>query len=374
MGGGCRYGPEPVRAGGSSAVSAPEPAAAAASAESRARLRAAVLSLLVSVVLLGFKYTAYLWTGSAAILSDALESIVNVVAAMFATGGLRFASQPPDRGHPYGHGKIEYFSAAFEGGLIAFAAVVIVAYAVRDLIRGPELAALELGLVITLGAGLANAALGVFLIRTGRRERSIALVADGQHVLADFKTSLGVVVGLALVQLTGLSWFDPVAAILVALNVGVTGYRLVKEAAGGLLDAVDPGLLARLVSAFEVARVPGIIRVHRLRAIRSGRETHADAHVIVPEYWSVEQAHDALVDFEARVLRSDAIDGEIVFHVDPCLRALCAVCDVEGCPVRRSEFRERPPLTVEEATMTSFPSTETAVLARRGAGGGPADG
>jgi len=314
------------------------------------QVRAAAISLAISLVLLAVKGAAYAYTGSAAILSDALESIINVVAAVFAVAGLRFATRPADRNHPYGHGKMEYFSAVFEGGLIAFAAVLIVVYAIRDLVRGPELAQLELGLVLTTAAGLVNAGLGWFLIRTGRRHRSIALVADGQHVLSDFVTSLGVVVGLALVWLTDIRWFDPLAALVVGANLAWTGYRLVREAAGGLLDEEDPRLLARLVAALEEKRFPGIIRVHRLRAIRSGRETHADAHVYVPEFWTVEQAHEAVAELERGVLATPALDGELVFHVDPCLRALCPQCDLPDCPVRREPFAGRTPFTVEQAT------------------------
>lgn len=331
--------------------SAPPPALDAAAVEPPGlRVRAALISVLIGVLLLGVKYLAYLHTGSAAILSDALESIINVVAAAFAVGSLRFATRPADRGHPYGHGKIEYFSAAFEGGLIAFAALVVVWYAIRDLVRGPDVSDVELGLALTVAAGVVNACLGWYLLRTGEKHRSITLIADGHHVLADFKTSLGVTVGLLLVQLTGLGWFDPAAALVVGLSLGVTGYRLVREAAGGLLDEEDGELLSRLVAAFEHVRRPGIIRIHRLRAIRSGREAHADAHLIVPEYWSVEQAHDAAVAFERRVFAQPSIDGEIVFHVDPCMRALCASCDMEDCPVRERPFVARPPLTLDEVT------------------------
>jgi len=335
------------------------------------RVRVGVVSLLVSVVLLAVKYVAYLHTGSAAILSDALESIINVVAAAFAVGSLRIATRPPDRGHPYGHGKIEYFSAAFEGGLIAFAALLIVWYAVRDLVRGAEIADIELGLALTTAAGLANAALGWFLLRAGKKHRSITLVADGHHVLSDFQTSLGVVVGLVLVKLTGLAWFDPAAALLVGLNLALTGYRLVREAAGGLLDEEDATLIARLVGAFEQVRFPGIIRLHRLRAIRSGREAHADAHLIVPEFWSVEQAHDASVELERRIFALPAIDGEIVFHVDPCMRALCSSCDMVDCAVRERAFVARPRLTVDEATRGDvLPDLRDGADDERSVGGG----
>lgn len=331
-------------------ASSPAPAEVPEALPAGLRVRAALVSLVIGTLLLGVKYVAYVYTGSSAILSDALESIINVVAALFAVFGLRFASQPADQGHPYGHGKIEYFSAVFEGGLIAFAAVLIVWYATAELIRGPELAQLELGLVLTVAAGAVNLLLGWYLIRAGRRHRSITLLADGKHVLSDFQTSAGVVVGLALVRITGIPWFDPIAALLVGVNLGFTGWRLVREAAGGLLDEGDPRLLRGLVAELEKNRIQGIIRVHRLRAIRSGRETHADAHVFVPEFWTVDQAHDAVGELERRVLATPALDGELVFHVDPCHRAFCTVCDLAACPVRVVPFIERPPLTVEEAT------------------------
>jgi cation diffusion facilitator family transporter len=317
----------------------------------RLRLRAALLSLGVGIVLVGAKYVGYVYTGSAAVLSDALESIINVVAASFMVGSVVFAVRPADRDHPYGHGKIEFFSAVFEGGLISFAAITIAWYAVMDLLRGPAVEEVELGLVITLACGLVNAALGWYLLRTGRRERSLSLIADGHHVLSDFWTSAGVVVGLLLVRFTGLAWLDPVTAIVVAVNLAVTGARLVRSAAGGLLDEEDTKLLAELVGAFESRRDPGLIRIHSLRAIRAGRFTHVDAHLIVPEYWTVEQAHRVVDSFEQRVLDSCSVEGEIAFHTDPCGRALCRVCEMMDCPVRQAPLAARPPLTVDEARL-----------------------
>jgi cation diffusion facilitator family transporter len=311
-------------------------------------LRAAIVSLLVACALLGVKYAAYEMTGSAAVLSDALESIANVVAALFAVSVLIFAGRPADRNHPYGHGKMEFFSAVFEGGLIAFAAVLIVWKSVQDLLAGPQLRAIEVGIALTVAAGLVNAALGWFLLTTGRRLHSITLVADGKHVLSDFWTTVGVVVGLALVRLTGRPWFDPVAALVVAGNLAVTGVRLVRRAAGALLDEEDTALLTQLLQAFEGSLRPGIIRIHRLRARRAGRFTHVDGHLIVPEYWTVEEAHDATDRFAARVIDALPIDGEIIFHEDPCRRALCSICDVEACPVRVEPFVTRPPLTLDE--------------------------
>jgi cation diffusion facilitator family transporter len=318
------------------------------STDLRVRLGAGVVSLVVGSALLVAKYAAYRLTGSTAILSDALESIVNVVAALFALGGLAFAGRPADRNHPYGHGKIEFFSAAFEGGLIAFAAVMIMYQAVSGLVYGTEVRQLDLGVAITAAAGVVNLALGVFLLRTGRRHESLTLVADGQHVLSDFWTSVGVVGGLLLVRVTGAVWLDPLVAGVVGMNLAWTGFRLVRHAAGGLLDEEDTELLHKLSSALNASLVPGIIRVHNLRAIRSGRFTHVDAHLVVPEFWSVDRAHDAADAFERRVIAASNLAGEIAFHTDPCRRAHCAQCDIAACSIRVEPFRSRPALTVDE--------------------------
>jgi cation diffusion facilitator family transporter len=316
------------------------------------RLRAGLISLAVGIALLWVKFLAYHLTGSTAVLSDALESIVNVVAALFAIGSLLFAGRPADRNHPYGHGKIEYFAAAFEGGLIAFAAIMIIYEAALGFFEPPELRQLDLGLAITFGAGVANAVLGWFLLRTGKATQSLTLIADGKHVLSDSWTSLGVIVGLLLVRLTGIFWFDPLVAAIVGVNLGWTGFWLVRHAAGGLLDEEDTKLIGKLLKAFDAYRMPGIIRIHHLRAIRSGRFTHVDAHVVVPEYWPVDRAHVLAESFEDRVMSACGVEGEIVFHIDPCHRAYCAQCDVMDCPVRMAPFVARPPHTLDEAVRT----------------------
>ena len=323
--------------------------------DARIRLRAGLISLVVAVLMLAAKYQAYRMTRSTAVLSDALESIVNVAAAVFALGGLLFAGRPADRNHPYGHGKIEFFSAAFEGGLIAFASVVIVYEVVRILLAGAELRQISTGIVIVFATGLVNLVLGWYLVRTGRRYQSLTLVADGKHVIADFWTSAGVVVGLLLVHLTGLAWLDPLVALLVALSLLWTGYKLVRHAAGGLLDEEDPVLLSRVLNALQGYVGRGVIRVHHLRAIRAGRFHHVEAHLVVPEFWSVERAHDASEDVAARVILDLGVEGEMVFHTDPCHRIYCAVCDLEDCPIRREPFLKVTPLTLEEAVQPDMP-------------------
>ena len=333
----------------------PAAISADAAAESRARVRAVLISLVVGAVILAAKFWAYRLTGSTAILSDALESIVNVVAAVFGLGGIVFAAQPADRNHPYGHGKIEFFSAAFEGSLIAFAAVMIFYEVIRALLYGSEIRALDVGLGIVMGAGVANLLLGWYLLRTGRAARSLTLVADAQHVLADFWTSVGIVVGLFLVRLTGIWWLDPVIAAVVALNLMRTGFRLVRHAAGGLLDEEDTPMLLRVLGVLDRHIGQGVIRVHHLRAIRAGRFHHVDAHLVVPEFWSVDRAHELAESLAEQAIAELAMEGEIVFHTDPCHRAYCGMCDLDDCVVRREPFRGRPPLTLEEAVRPDMP-------------------
>jgi cation diffusion facilitator family transporter len=330
-------------------MTTPDPLAA----DARVRLRAGATSLVVALGLLAAKYWAFLLTGSSAVLSDALESIVNVVAALFALGGLVFAGRPADRNHPYGHGKIEFFSAGFEGGLITFAALMILWEAFQGLLHGAAVRNLDAGMLLLLGAAAVNALLGVHLVRTGRRTGTLTLVADGQHVLSDVWTSAGVVVGLLLVRLTGLAWLDPLVAALVALHLLVTGARLVRHAAGGLLDEEDTALLERLRAALDARLGGGLIGVHHLRAIRAGRFHHIEAHVVVPEFWSVERAHDVTESVAASILSDLSIEGRIAVHADPCRRRPCAACDLIDCPVRAAPFHTRPPLTLDEAVRTA---------------------
>jgi cation diffusion facilitator family transporter len=210
-------------------------------------------------------------------------------------------------------------------------------------------------MVVVLGAGLVNLALGFFLVRTGRRYDSLTLVADGRHVLADFYTSAGIVVGLGLVYLTGLSWLDPLVALVVAFNLMWTGVRVIRQASAGLLDEEDTALLDRLLVVLEPHLGQGVIRVHHLRAIRAGRFHHVDAHLVVPEFWTVERSHELAEDLAERVMKELGVDGEMILHTDPCHRIYCRMCDLDGCPVRREPFAGRPRLTLDEAVQPDMP-------------------
>lgn len=315
-----------------------------------ARKRAAWISFAASTAFFAIKFAGYLLTGSTAVLSDALESIVNVIAAAFVLGTVAFATRPADSNHPYGHGKAEFLSSAFEGGLIAFAAILIVYQAVEALWVGISLRDLDSGIGLMVLAAIGNAALGVHLRRVGRATRSPALEADGAHVLTDVWTTVGVIAGLGLVRLTGIATIDPLVAIGVGLHLGFVGARLVRDAVGALLDESDPRLLERLGAAIASTRMPGVIAVHRLRAIRSGGAVHVDAHVVVPCFWQVSVAHEVARRFEEEIVGAIPDEGDIAFHVDPCRRVYCPICPVEPCPVRQHPFVARPTPTLDDLT------------------------
>lgn len=302
------------------------------------RLRAGTISLVAAVLIFAAKFVGYQLTGSTAILSDALESVVNIVAALFTLASLAIASRPADESHPYGHGKVEFLSSGFEGGLIAFAALVIVYQAGHALWFGQRITSIEEGLVLVIVAGFANALLGYFLVRAGRRMHSPAIEADGLHVLTDFWTSAGVVVGLGLVRITGWQALDPLVAIALGGNLAIIGARLLRRAVGGLLDESDRGLLAKLTSVIQTVRHPGGIAIHRLRAIRSGGVVHVDAHVVVPRFWSVSDAHDFSDGFELEIVNGIGQVAECIFHLDPCRSVYCRSCRVQACPVRAHAF------------------------------------
>jgi cation diffusion facilitator family transporter len=274
---------------------------------------------------------------------------VNVVAAVFALSGLVFAGRPADRNHPYGHGKIEFFSAGVEGALIAVAALAILYHAGLDLVRGPHLRRLDLGISASAALAAANAALGAYLVRTGRRHGSAALVADGHHVLTDVVTTLGVIAGLGLVWLTDIPRLDPLVAIAVALSILRTAWRLLRGAVGGLMDEADAPLLARIAAALESRREDAWIDAHSLRTFRSGAVQHTDLHLGVPRYFDADQLHEIGERVRQRVIEATGRRGDVIVHFDPCRPRQCPGCAMRDCPVRSAPFEKREPLTLERA-------------------------
>lgn len=277
-------------------------------------------SIAVAVVVMAIKYAAYLTTGSVALYSDALESIVNVVTAVVALVAIRIGMRPPDSTHPFGHHKAEYLSAVLVGALIIVAAILILAEA-YDAIRQPRtLTDPVLGLAINGLATAINAGWAGLIIKRGRALQSLALVADGRHILTDVVTSVGVFAGLALATLSGWMLLDPLLAALVAINILWTGYKLATESISGLLDErASPEIEARIHRAIA-SNGKGAIEAHDIRTRQAGRMTFIEFHLVVPGDMTVAEAHEICDRLEAAI-ESELADADVVIHVEPEAKA-----------------------------------------------------
>ncbi|MPY94643.1 MAG: cation diffusion facilitator family transporter [Acidimicrobiia bacterium] len=278
--------------------------------------RFAWLSIAAALTTFTLKAVAYLVTGSVGLLSDAFESTVNLVAAIVALLALRLAARPPDHNHQFGHGKVEYLSAGVEGGMIFAVALAIAVTAVPRLLEPRELEALGLGLAVSAVASAINLAVGLVLVRAGRRHHSLTLSADGQHLLADVWTTAGVFVGVIAAQATGWERLDPVVALLVAVNIMVTGVRLMRRSTAGLMDeALPEGEHAAIDGVLDGYRAQGV-EFHALRTGEAGSWRIVTVHVLVPGAWSVQRGHDLVEQIEADLGR--AVPGAAVFtHLEP---------------------------------------------------------
>jgi cation diffusion facilitator family transporter len=266
--------------------------------------------------MLAGKVVAYVVTGSAAILSDAAESVVHVVAVTFAAYSLWYSNRPADETHPYGHDKISFFSAGFEGGMIVVAAIYIIYEAIYKWITGLELQNLGIGTVLVATAAALNGALGAYLIWQGKRFRSLILEANGRHVLTDCFTSVGVIVSLILVQLTGWLVFDPILAILVAINILISGGRLMRRSIAGLMDEVDPGLGDRLRRLLEELVAERGVAYHCLRYRSIGNRLWVEFHLLFPRGTEIEEAHRVATELEMELDRRLKTPVEVMTHLE----------------------------------------------------------
>jgi len=292
--------------------------------------RAMILSLVVGIVLMGIKFFAYAMTGSAAIFSDAIEGIVNVLASCFALYAVSLAARPADAEHPYGHGKIEFMSAGFEGGMILIASLVMAARVVEEIVRGPKIENAGAGLLLIGVAMIVNGAVGYYVARKGRLNGSITLEADGKHLLSDAVTSGGVLIALAIVRATGWVWVDPIAATLVTLYIGYIAFGLLRKAVAGLMDQQDIDDEKRLTDLLDShigpkGKDPHICSYHKLRHRHSGRYHWVDFHIMVPAFWDISRAHSvaSAIEYEIEQMLGE---GNATAHVEPCTTVDCPNC------------------------------------------------
>lgn len=301
----------------------------------------------ISVLLLITKFIAYYFTRSVSILTDALESIVNVAAGFIGLYSLFVAAKPRDRDHPYGHGKAEFLSAAIEGTMILVAAAIIIYKAVQQLIFPVELKKIDLGIWLIASTAIVNYAMGTICLRIGRKNNSLALTASGRHLQSDTWSTFGVIAGLVLLYFTGSKWIDSVLAIGISLFIIFTGYRILRRSIAGIMDEADEKLLTELVELLNSNRQENWVDLHNLRVIKYGSIFHIDCHQTVPWYLNVNEAHAEIDKLADPVKQKFGESVELFVHSDGCLPFQCHICNKQSCPVRQHEFEKRITWTLE---------------------------
>lgn len=304
---------------------------------------------IASATLLIAKFTAYYLTKSVSILTDALESIVNVVAGFIGLYSLYVAAKPRDIDHPYGHGKAEFVSAAVEGTLILSAGLLIIYSAVKNFIYPVQLRELDLGIYLVAGTAIINWVLGAVALRQGRKNNSLALAASGKHLQTDTYSTAGIIVGLLLITFTGKMWIDSAVAIGFGLFIIYTGYKIIRTSLAGIMDEADMALLQKMVDLTEKNRKENWIDLHNLRVIKYGNVLHLDCHLTVPWYLNVNQAHEE-IDELAKLIRSNFGESlELFVHNDGCRYFQCYICIKRDCPVRQHDFKKRVDWNLDNA-------------------------
>ncbi len=306
---------------------------------------------VVSVLLLSVKLIAYYATHSVAILTDALESIVNVAAGFIGLYSLYVAAKPRDSDHPYGHGKAEFLSAAIEGTLIFGAGGIIFYKAIQNLIHPVELHQIDAGIWLVAATAVVNFVMGYFCLQTGKRNNSLALMASGKHLQSDTWSTVGIIAGLMLLYFTGFKWIDGVVAILFSCFIIYTGYTIVRRSIAGIMDEADVKLLARMVQVLNTNRQKNWVDLHNLRVIKYGSVLHVDAHLTVPWYLNVHEAHREIDALAALVRREFGESLELFVHSDGCLPFQCKICDKANCPERKNNFEHTIDWTLENISL-----------------------
>ena len=293
---------------------------------------------IVGVSLFIIKVAAWYLTSSVAILTDALESIVNVTAGFIGLYSLYLSAQPRDANHPYGHGKVEFVSAAIEGTLITIAGFLIIYEAINNLRHPHEIVSLDYGIILVAITAVINYLVGFFAIKKGEKNNSLALVASGKHLQSDTYSTIGIIIGLILILITNLTWLDSVVALIFAFIIIFTGYKIIRGSIAGIMDEADEDLLKRVVATLQSARRENWIDLHNLRIIKYGSTLHLDCHLTVPWYMQVRDAHNEVDQMDKLINRNFGESIEMFVHTDACLDSSCQICTKTDCPVRKFDF------------------------------------
>jgi cation diffusion facilitator family transporter len=302
---------------------------------------------VVAVILFMVKLVAWWMTGSVAILTDALESTVNVVAGFISLFSLFVASKPRDVDHPYGHGKAEFVSAAVEGSLITVAGLIIIYEAINNFIHPHPLRKLDYGILLVSITAIINYATGSYCIKIGKKNNSLALVASGKHLRSDTWSTLGIIVGLILIYFLHWPWLDSAVAIIFGFIIIYTGYTIVRKSLAGIMDETDNELLKKLVAFLQENRRENWIDLHNVRIIKYGSVLHLDCHLTVPWFLNVHEAHEEIDILSQQIKSVFGESVELFVHSDGCLDFSCSICSKENCAVRNSPFVKRIEWTIE---------------------------
>lgn len=295
-----------------------------------------MIAFAVSIVIFAAKLFAWFITGSDAIFSDAMESIANVLASSFGLFGVYYSKKPKDDTHPYGHGKIEYLAAGFEGALILFAAITIVIKATYSLYYSNPIDEIDFGIWIIGICGAANLLVGIWMLQQAKLQRSAIIKADAWHLITDAITSAGIIAGLSIVYFTSIYYIDSIIALILGLVTLITGIRLLTQALDKLMDKADVRELEKLTKSLNIVRTDEMINVHNLRIQHYGNAVHVDAHLVLPYYYSVEQANGCISTLTTNLHREFHDELELFFHVDPCVPIKeCKHCPLINCGQRQ---------------------------------------
>lgn len=308
------------------------------------------LIAVFGIVLFVGKIIAWKLTDSDAVFSDAMESIVNVISAFMGLYSLYLASKPKDEDHPYGHGKVEFVTAGIEGALIAIAGIMIIYEGINSLVTGRILKSIDWGIAIIAATAVINYILGYISIKKGEKENSLVLISSGKHLQSDTITTLGVVISLVIVYFTKIYWIDSVVALIFGFYIIFVGYKIVRKSLSGIMDEQNPELLQNIIDLLEKNRHTEWIDIHNMKIQQFGSSLHIDAHITLPYYYSLREAHQEMEKVILLLAKNTKRTVEFNFHMDDCKTISCPVCQIFDCPVRELPFVQRVKWTPENVT------------------------
>lgn len=311
--------------------------------------------LIAGLVLTSLKFFAWYLSHSNAVLTDAMESIINIVAAAFGLFTLIYSARPKDENHPYGHGKMEFFAVGFEGALIFLTGIGMIWKAIVSFIHPSEIHSVDIAIYITIFTAVANYFMGRYLVKTGTRLHSTALSADGQHLISDTVSSGILLGGLAAILITGKMWIDTVLTIGLGIYILFVGFRLLRDSLAGLMDETDYEKVEDIMTAINAERRDNWVDIHNLRVVKYGPYLHIDAHLSLPWYHDLRTTHEEVKTMEKSINRHFENRVEFFIHTDPCLpETQCALCLLANCPHRKSPLKEKQIWTMD-LLMTNKP-------------------